>query len=65
MSEADKARNAVSSLEKRIAKTQQKLDQAQADGDDNAAILSDTLAKLQGKLDEARQALDALSQEEN
>jgi len=65
LSEADKARNAVSSLEKRIAKTQQKLDQAQADGDDNAAILSDTLAKLQGKLDEARQALDALSQEEN
>ena len=27
------------------------------------AILSDTLANVQGKLDEARQALDALSQE--
>lgn len=65
LSETDKARKNVASLEKRLAKTEQKLNEAREQGDDSADILSDTLTKLQSKLDEARRALDALSQEEN
>ncbi|WP_372865236.1 electron transport complex subunit RsxC, partial [Spongiibacter sp.] len=65
LSDTDKARNTVASLEKRLAKAEQKLSEAQASGDDNAEILAESLTKLQAKLADARQALDALSQKEN
>ena len=65
LSEADKAANNVASLEKRLAKAEQKLTEAQAAGDDNAEILADSLSKLQDKLTAARQTLDALREEQH
>ncbi|MFQ3201870.1 MAG: electron transport complex protein RnfC [Zhongshania sp.] len=57
MSDADKTKQNIESLENRIARTRAKLDTARADGDDKADILADSLAKLEEKLATAQQLL--------
>ncbi|CAA0082908.1 Electron transport complex subunit RsxC [Zhongshania aliphaticivorans] len=57
MSDTDKLKQNITSLENRIARTQEKLDTARANNDDKAEILADSLAKLEEKLDTAQQQL--------
>lgn len=57
MTELEKMQNAVVSIEKRIAKTQEKLTIAESEGDEIAAILAESVAKLTIKLGEAKAAL--------
>ena len=57
MSEADKIKQTIESLENRIAKSKEKLEAARAAGDDKAEILADSLAKLEDKLAAAQQQL--------
>jgi electron transport complex protein RnfC len=57
MSDADKTKQHIESLENRIARTSEKLDAARVDGDDKANILADSLAKLEDKLAAAQQTL--------
>jgi len=57
MSEDDKLKQSIASLENRIARTQEKLSAAQESGDDKAEILADSIAKLQDKLASAKQQL--------
>jgi electron transport complex protein RnfC len=57
MSEADKIKQNIESLENRIAKSKEKLEAARAAGDDKAEILADSLAKLEDKLAAAQQQL--------
>ena len=57
MSEADKIKQNIKSLENRIAKSKEKLEAARAAGDDKADILADSLAKLEEKLAAAQQQL--------
>ena len=57
MSEADKIKQTIESLENRIAKSKEKLQAARAAGDDKAEILADSLAKLEDKLAAAQQQL--------
>ena len=57
MSEADKIKQNIESLENRIAKNKEKLEAARAAGDDKADILADSLAKLEEKLAAAQQQL--------
>ena len=62
MTDEDRLKNAVDSINKRIEKTRSKLAAAEANGDDTASILADTLGKLDIKLIDATQALDAFLQ---
>ncbi|WP_373077840.1 electron transport complex subunit RsxC [Zhongshania sp.] len=57
MSDEDKLKQSIASLENRIARTQEKLQAAQASGDDKAEILADSIAKLEDKLASAKQQL--------
>ncbi len=57
MSDEDKLKQTIESLENRIARTQEKLSAAQENGDDKAEILADSIAKLQDKLASAKQQL--------
>ena len=57
MSDDDKLKQTIESLENRIARTQEKLTAAQESGDDKAEILADSIAKLQDKLASAKQQL--------
>ncbi|WP_269617747.1 electron transport complex subunit RsxC [Zhongshania sp. BJYM1] len=57
MSDADKVKQNIESLENRIARTKEKLDAARAEGSDTADILADSLAKLEAKLAAAQQQL--------
>jgi len=57
MSDEDKLKQTIASLENRIARTQEKLSAAQESGDDKAEILADSIAKLQDKLASAKQQL--------
>ena len=57
MSETDKIKQTIESLENRIAKSKEKLEAARAAGDDKAEILADSLAKLEDKLAAAQQQL--------
>jgi electron transport complex protein RnfC len=57
LSPADKLKQTVESLEKRIAKSREKLNAAQQNNDDNAAILEDALKKMETKLADAKQQL--------
>ena len=57
MTELEKMQNAVVSIEKRIAKTQEKLTIAESEGDEIATILAESVAKLTIKLGEAKAAL--------
>jgi electron transport complex protein RnfC len=57
MSEDDKLKQSIASLENRIARTQEKLSAAQESGDDKAEILADSIAKLQDKLASAKEQL--------
>ncbi|MFT6578427.1 MAG: electron transport complex protein RnfC [Zhongshania sp.] len=57
MSEADKIKQNIESLENRIAKSKEKLEAARAAGDDKADILADSLVKLEEKLAAAQQQL--------
>lgn len=50
----------ISSLEKRIAKTRDKLQQAEQDGDPTTAVLASSLQTMQDKLDKAQRELEAL-----
>ena len=54
-----KLQKSIESLETRLAKTRQKLQQAEASGDDTAAILSDSANKLEAKLADAKAKLSA------
>ena len=57
MSDADKIKQTIESLESRIARTKEKLEAARAEGDDKADILADSLVKLEDKLAAAQQTL--------
>ncbi len=57
MSDEDKLKQTIESLENRIARTQEKLSAAQENGDDKAEILANSIAKLQDKLASAKQQL--------
>lgn len=57
MTEEEKLRNAVQSLEKRLSKTREKLAAAESAGDDTVSILTDSIAKLESKLSDAKAAL--------
>jgi electron transport complex protein RnfC len=57
MSDEDKLKQTIESLENRIARTQEKLSAAQESGDDKAEILADSISKLQDKLASAKQQL--------
>lgn len=54
MTPEDKQRKALESLEARVAKTREKLAQAEAEGADSVELLRDTLATLEDKLASAR-----------
>jgi Na+-translocating ferredoxin:NAD+ oxidoreductase subunit C len=55
-----KLANDIASLEKRIATTHEKIRIAEAEGADTVDVLKTSVAKLQDKLDTARQQLDQL-----
>ncbi len=57
MSEADKLKQTISSLENRIGKSREKLAAAKENGDDSVDILEQSLAKLESKLAESKQQL--------
>ena len=57
MTEKEKLQNAVDTLEKRLAKTQNKLVTAEAENSDNIDILVETVTKLKSKLSDAKAAL--------
>ncbi len=52
--------NDIASLEKRIATTQEKIKTAEAEGSDTVDVLKTSVAKLQDKLDAAKQQLHQL-----
>lgn len=56
MTDEQRLQNAVDSLTKRITKTKEKLSAAQANEDDTATILAETVGKLELKLADAQQA---------
>lgn len=57
LSDEEKAKQKVISLESRLAKTEQKLAAAREEQDPNEAILTDTVEKLRQKLDQAKAEL--------
>ena len=57
LSEEDKLKQSISSLEKRLLKARDKLATAQASGDDNADIMSDAVNKIETKLVQAQAEL--------
>jgi len=57
LSDNDKAKQKIASLEKRLAKTQDKLATAKQTQDPNEAILTETVEKLRQKLEEAKAEL--------
>lgn len=57
MTELEKIQNAVTSIEKRITKTKEKLASAEAAGDEIALVLADAVSKLTTKLSDAKAAL--------
>ena len=58
MTDEERLLNAVKALGKRLDKTREKLATAQAEGSDTVEILTETLAKLEIKLVDAKQAYD-------
>lgn len=58
MTDEERLLNAADSIGKRLEKARIKAAQAQASNDDNAQLLIDTVAKLEAKLVDAKQAYD-------
>lgn len=59
MSPTEKLQQNVDSLEKRLAKSRDKLAAAQASGDDTATILAESIEKMETKLAQAKEKLAA------
>ena len=57
MSPTEKLQQTVDSLQKRLAKSREKLATAQANNDDSATILADSIEKMESKLANAQQQL--------
>ena len=60
MSPSEKLQKTIAGLEGRIEKTRAKLAQAEANNDDTASILAESLEKMEAKLNDARAELEAL-----
>lgn len=58
MTDEERLLNAVNSIGKRLDKAREKAAEAQASNDDNTQLLLDTVAKLEAKLVDAKQAYD-------
>jgi electron transport complex protein RnfC len=63
MTDEERLQNAIESLQKRLAKTREKLASAEATDDSNASILADSVSKLEVKLTDAQQAYDEYQQQ--
>jgi electron transport complex protein RnfC len=61
MSDEEKLRDQVESLEKRLQKAQDRLAKAEADGDDNVDAFRTGAEKLEVKLAEAKEKLTTIS----
>ncbi len=57
LSDEEKLQQSISSLEKRLLKARDKLAAAEASGDENAAIMSDAVNKIETKLAQAQAEL--------
>jgi electron transport complex protein RnfC len=65
MSAEERLQNAVESINVRLEKARAKLATAESESDDNAALLADTVSKLETKLNDAKQALNDYLQQLN